>query len=172
MGSFPPICLYYILRALPNFLILLQCYYHCYHYCCSCDLYCRRAVCSIGCPKQYTAKAEAAAARAASKKQYKQQKQQLENQLRFVAYMLVLLGVPSITLLNFLLRSDCIGQSTAQTLQSYYIQDSSTSVTKQAPPLLLPLPLPLQPLAFHLQEEEEEVSKQQEQPCDYITSLV
>ena len=76
---------------------------------------------------------------------------------RYVAYMLVPSNVPTITPLDLLVRSDSIGLLTAQTMPSNYVQDGPGSSTKQPQLMSLPLPLALQPPAFHLHEEEDEV---------------
>ena len=85
---------------------------------------------------------------------------------KYVAYIPAPSNVPSITLPDLLLRSNCIGPSTALTMQSDYIQDNPASVTEHLQPLPLPLPLALQPPAFHLRPEEDEVQKEQQEQRD------
>ena len=119
----------------------------------------------MGRPRKYATQAEAARAQAIAKatsdRQRYLRKKHADGIPRYVAYMPVPSDVPSITPPDLLLRSDCVGPSTApaaQTLRGDHTEGGPAGATEQ--PLPLPLPLALQPPAFHLREEEDEVQKQ------------
>jgi hypothetical protein len=121
----------------------------------------------MGRPRKYATQAEAARAHATAKatsdRQRYLRKKHGDAIPRYVAYMPVPSDVPSTTPPDLLLRSDCVGPSTAPTMRSDNIQDGPASATEHPQPQPLPLPLALQPPAFYLRPEDDDVQKEQQE---------